>query len=106
MYGPGTHLAHGASLIFHSECQMRYISQCLDELVSSGRMAMEPRQQAYDDWHARTQREIKTLVWSQPSIKHSYFKNAYGEIHGVSPWRVCDYWAWTATPDLADFEIR
>ena len=26
MYGPGTNLASGGSLIFHSECQMRYIS--------------------------------------------------------------------------------
>src|ERR1700736_4995045 len=31
MYGPGTNLAHGGSLIFHSECQMRYIAKCLDE---------------------------------------------------------------------------
>ena len=27
MYGPGTNLAHGGSLIFHSECQMRYITR-------------------------------------------------------------------------------
>ncbi|MBL7498225.1 NAD(P)/FAD-dependent oxidoreductase [Frankia sp. CNm7] len=106
MYGPGTHLAHGASLIFHSECQMRYISRCLDELISGGRVSMEPRQERYDDWHERTQREIATLVWSQPSIRHSYFKNSQGEIHGVSPWRVVDYWAWTAAPDLKDFVIR
>ena len=32
MYGPGTNLAHGGSLIFHSECQMRYITGCLDLL--------------------------------------------------------------------------
>ena len=36
MYGPGTNLAHGGSLIFHSECQMRYITGCLDLLLSSG----------------------------------------------------------------------
>ena len=32
MYGPGTNLAHGGSLIFHSECQMRYITRCLEAL--------------------------------------------------------------------------
>ncbi|OHV28860.1 MULTISPECIES: flavin-containing monooxygenase [Pseudofrankia] len=106
MYGPGTHLAHGASLIFHSECQMRYISRCLDELIGGGHVSMEPNQERYDDWHERTQREIRTLVWSQPSIRHSYFKNSRGEIHGVSPWRVVDYWTWTAEPDLKDFVIR
>ena len=34
MYGPGTNLAHGGSLIFHSECQMRYITQCLEALIA------------------------------------------------------------------------
>ncbi len=43
MYGPGTNLAHGGSLIFHSECQMRYITRCLEALVGGGHRPMEPR---------------------------------------------------------------
>jgi 4-hydroxyacetophenone monooxygenase len=103
MYGPGTNLASGGSLIFHSECQMRYITQCLELLIDGDHQAMEPRQDRYDDWHERTQAEIKTYVWSHPSIEHSFFKNADGEIHGLSPWRLVDYWAWTKEPDPADF---
>ncbi len=106
MYGPGTNLAHGGSLIFHSECQMRYITKCLEELIDNGHRSMEPRQEKYADWHERTQREIKKLVWSQPSVKHSFFKNAYGEIHVLSPWRLVDYWSWTKEPDLDDFVVR
>jgi 4-hydroxyacetophenone monooxygenase len=106
MYGPGTNLAHGGSLIFHSECQMRYITQCIQALVSGNRRSMEPRRDRYEDWHQRTQAEIKTLVWSQPSIKHSFFKNAYGEVHGLSPWRLVDYWTWTRELDVDDFVIR
>ena len=106
MYGPGTNLAHGGSLIFHSECQMRYITQCIEELIVSGHRSMEPRQDTCDEWHERSQRELKTLVWSQPSVKHSFFKNANGEIHGLSPWRLVDYWTWTKEPDFADFVIR
>jgi len=106
MYGPGTNLAHGGSLIFHSECQMRYITQCLDLLIEGGHRSMEPTQERYDDWHERSQREIKTLVWSQPSVKHSFFKNAYGEIHVLSPWRLVDYWRWTRELDAADFVLR
>jgi 4-hydroxyacetophenone monooxygenase len=106
MYGPGTNLAHGGSLIFHSECQMRYITQCLDVLIEEGLSSMEPTQERYDDWHDRSQREIKTLVWSQPSVKHSFFKNAYGEIHVLSPWRLVDYWRWTKELDVGDFVLR
>jgi len=103
MYGPGTNLAHGGSLIFHSECQMRYITGCIEALLESGHRTMEPTQAAYDDWHERSQAEIKKLVWSQPSIKHSFFKNAEGEIHILSPWRLVDYWSWTKEPNLEDF---
>ena len=105
MYGPGTNLAHGGSLIFHSECQMRYISQCLDELIDGGHRSMEPRQDRYEDWHERSQAELRTLVWSQPSITHSFYKNSLGEIHVLSPWRIVDYWTWTQQLDPADYLV-
>ena len=105
MYGPSTHLNHGGSLIFHSECQMRYIGGCIDALAGGGHRTMEPKQERYDDYHARHQREISQLVWSHPSIKHTHFRNAAGEIHTVSPWRLVDYWNWTRRPELTDFEF-
>jgi len=105
MYGPGTNLAHGGSLIFHSECQMRYITQCLEALIAGGHRTMEPLTERYEDWHERSQREMRGLVWSQPSIEHSFFKNSAGEIHVLSPWRLVDYWTWTRQPDLADFAL-
>jgi 4-hydroxyacetophenone monooxygenase len=103
MYGPGTNLASGGSLIFHSECQMRYISKCLDRLIADGLRFMEPRQDRTDDWVRRSQEEMRKMVWSQPSIKHSFYKNADGEVYTLSPWRLVDYWTWTREPDLDDF---
>ncbi|NBQ44173.1 MAG: NAD(P)/FAD-dependent oxidoreductase, partial [Mycobacteriaceae bacterium] len=91
MYGPGTNLASGGSLIFHSECQIRYIVGCMDLLLTSGATAMEPRVEAYDDWYARSQAEMATMVWAQPSIEHSFYKDANGVVHSLSPWRLVDY---------------
>ena len=105
LYGPGTNLASGGSLIFHSECEVRYVMQCLDLLIRTGAKTMEPRQDRHDDWYARSQAELETLVWSQPSIKHSFYKNAAGKVHSLSPWRLVDFWAWTRTPDPDDFVI-
>ena len=103
MYGPGTNLASGGSLIFHSECEMRYIMGCIDMLLSSGGTAMEPRTEAYDDWYQRSQAELKTMVWSHPSIEHSFYKDRNGVVHSLSPWRLVDFWTWTREPDPADF---
>lgn len=106
MYGPGTNLASGGSLIFHSECQMRYITECLELLIAGGHRSLEPREDKTQDWHDRSQAEMRKLVWSQPSIKHSFYKNKFGEVYGLSPWRLVDYWTWTRVPDPEDFVIR
>jgi len=106
MYGPGTNLAHGGSLIFHSECQIRYITGCIKTLVEGGHTSMEPRPEVHDAYYERTQRELEGLVWSHSSIRHSWFKNDAGRIHVLSPWRLVDYWTWTRAPDLDDFVIR
>ncbi len=106
LYGPGTNLASGGSLIFHSECEIRYIMGCLDLLIRSSGKTMEPRQDRYDDWYARSQAEMATLVWSQPGIKHSFYKDSNGKVHGLSPWRLVDFWTWTRTPDPDDFVIN
>jgi 4-hydroxyacetophenone monooxygenase len=103
MYGPGTNLASGGSLIFHSECQMRYISKCLDKLIADGLRFMEPRQDRTADWVRRTQEEMRKMVWSQPSIEHSFYKNSHGEVYTLSPWRLVDYWTWTREPNLDDY---
>ncbi|MCU1485900.1 MAG: 4-hydroxyacetophenone monooxygenase [Actinomycetia bacterium] len=106
MYGPGTNLAHGGSLIFHSECQIRYITGCIDALLAGDHRSMEPRPEVHDDYYERTQRELEGLVWSHSSIEHSWFKNKQGRIHVLSPWRLVDYWTWTRAPDLDDFVVR
>jgi 4-hydroxyacetophenone monooxygenase len=106
MYGPGTNLAHGGSLIFHSECQMRYITECLELLIGGRHQSLEPRKDKAADWHERSQAEMRKLVWSQPSVKHSFYKNSFGEVHILSPWRLVDYWSWTREPEPDDFVIR
>jgi 4-hydroxyacetophenone monooxygenase len=106
IYGPGAHLAHGGSLIFNSELQMRYIDNCLAKLAEAGMHSIEPTAEAAADWHQRTQHEIKQMVWAHPAVKHSYFKNSDGEIHTVSPWRLNEYWAATREPDWSAFITR
>jgi 4-hydroxyacetophenone monooxygenase len=101
-YGPGTHLAHGGSLIFNSELQMRYIGQCLARLADDV-AAMEPTPEATEEWRGRSQRAIAQTVWAHPSIEHSYFKNSAGEIHTVSAWKLYEYHAAVREPVWSDY---
>ena len=93
MYGPGTNLAHGGSLIFHSECQIRYITGCIKALVEGGHQSMEPRPEVHDDYYERTQRELEGLVWSHPSIRALVVQEQAGtdpRAEPVAPRRLLD----------------
>ncbi|MGH9080162.1 MAG: flavin-containing monooxygenase [Acidimicrobiales bacterium] len=105
LYGPGTNLAHGGSLVFHSECQIRYIMGCISAIVG-GPASIECRQDVHDAYNRRLQAELDTMVWSHPSIRHSWYRNAEGRIYILSPWRLVDYWRWTRAPELADFVLQ
>jgi len=105
LYGPGTNLAHGGSLIFHSECEITYIMGCLAELIGRPGASIECRQDAHDAYNERLQAELATMVWSHPSIRTSWYRNDSGRIHILSPWRLFDFWKWTREPDLSEFDI-
>jgi len=107
LYGPGTNLASGGSLIFHSECEIRYIMGCLRTLLATpGATAIEVTPEAHDAYNERLQAELDMMVWSHPSIRHSWYRNDSGRIRILSPWRLVDFWRWTREPDPADFELR
>ena len=103
LYGPGTNLAHGGSLIFQSECQVRYVMDALRRTLTGGHHSIEVRSEPAAAYRERYRAEIAQMVWAHPSVTHTHFKNAHGEIWTASPWPVPTYWAWTRSVDPADF---
>jgi len=99
MYGPGTNLAHAGSIVFQSECQLRYIGRCLAMLAENGGGAIEPTEDAFGDYVERLQKELSGTVWSHPSVAHSWYKAPDGHSYVLSPWRLVDYWRMTAAPE-------
>jgi 4-hydroxyacetophenone monooxygenase len=97
LYGPGTNLAHGGSLIFQSECQVRYAMEGIRLVLTGGHRAVEPRAEVADEYAQRYQREIAQMVWAHWSVEHSHFKNPDGRIFTLSPWPIPTYWSWTRT---------
>lgn len=103
MYGPGTNLAHGGSLIFHSECQVTYIMGCIEQLIAGDHQLMEPKQEVHDAFEARRSEEIDQMVWSHWSVQHTHYKNSSGQIFTLSPWPIHNYQQWTKSPEADDY---
>jgi 4-hydroxyacetophenone monooxygenase len=101
-YGPNTNLAHGGSIYFHTECQVRWICQALREMVERDLATLEVRQDAHDAYNARLDEACRTMVWSHPGVT-SWYKNARNRITVTSPWRLLDYWRFTREFAPAEF---
>jgi 4-hydroxyacetophenone monooxygenase len=104
VYGPNTNLAHGGSIIFHTECQVRYIVQALREMIERGYATMEVRQDVHDQYNHRLDEKAQSMVWAHPGVT-SWYKNDRNRITVTSPWRLLDYWGMTRHFLPEDFQV-
>ncbi len=102
--GPNTGLAHGGSLIFVSECQVRYVTGLLREMIERQLAAVEVKPLVHDAYNARVDAEHADLVWTHPGMRN-WYRNDSGRVFSPMPWRLVDYWRMTLQPDLTEFEL-
>jgi 4-hydroxyacetophenone monooxygenase len=102
MLGPNSGPAHGGSVIFQSECQSRYITACLVEMIERGIAAIEIRQDAHDQYIRKVDAEHEQLIWTHPGMS-TYYRNKQGRVFSAMPWRFVDYWRMTHDPDFNQY---
>ena len=103
--GPNTGLAHGGSLMFMAECQMRYITGCLKAMAEHGIATLEVKHEVQDDYCRRVDEEHGQLVWTHPGMRN-WYRNPKGRVFSPVPWRLVDYWTMTRAPDLGDYHVQ
>jgi 4-hydroxyacetophenone monooxygenase len=102
MLGPNAGPAHGGSVIFQSECQSRYISSCLVEMIENGIAAIDVRKEVHDNYVRKVDAEHESMIWTHPGMT-TYYRNKSGRVFSAMPWRFVDYWAMTHDPDLGEY---
>ncbi len=103
-YGPNTNLGHGGSVIFHTECQVNYISRVLVEMVERDIRSVECRKDVFEEYNARVDAAHNRMIWSHRGMD-TWYRNARGRVVTNTPWRLLDYWRMTRRPSLDDFEV-
>jgi 4-hydroxyacetophenone monooxygenase len=104
MLGPNSGPAHGGSVIFQSECQSRYISACLVDMIERGIAAIDVRQPIHDDYVRKVDAEHEQMIWTHPGMT-TYYRNKQGRVFSAMPWRFVDYWAMTHDPDFSQYRL-
>lgn len=105
MYGPGTNAVNGVSIIYNSECQMRYIMGCLDMVIARDAGSAAPRKEVVEEYHQRNAENLKHFVYTHPAVT-SYYKTGAGAVPTLYGGRILDYWTWTSQANPDDYEFR
>jgi 4-hydroxyacetophenone monooxygenase len=101
-YGPNTNPAHGGSVVFHSECQVRYIMLALREIIERGAATIEVRREPFEEYNRQVDARLSRMSWAHPRVT-SWHKNKSGRVVMNSPWRLVEYRNMTAELDVENY---
>ena len=104
IYGPNTNIVVNGSIIFFSECSVRYIVGCMRLLAETGARAMEPKRAVHDAFNVQVDEANKGWAWGSPNVT-SWYKNEFGRVSQNWPFGLIDYWRATLAPNPDDFEL-
>jgi 4-hydroxyacetophenone monooxygenase len=105
MYGPNTNIVVNGSIIFFSECEIRYIMGCVELMLREGFAAMEPKRDVHDAFNETIDAGNALMAWGSDQV-NSWYKNAKGRVTQNWPFPLVDYWDRTRAPNPADFEFE
>ncbi len=104
IYGPNTNIVVNGSIIFLSECGVRYVVEAARLLAESNAKAISVKQAVHDAFNARVDAENRRMAWGQPGVS-SWYKNDLGRVSQNWPFPLVDYWAATRSADPKEFEL-
>jgi 4-hydroxyacetophenone monooxygenase len=104
LVGPNTFVAHGGSIIFQAECEMRYITDCLVTMIEKQISSVEVRADIHDDYNEHVDAEHNELVWAHAGL-NSWYRNSQGRVFSPMPWRFVDYWRMTHDFDATEYVV-
>ena len=105
LYGPNTNIVVNGSIVYFSECGVRYILGCLEELLERGGRAIEVRRDVHDEFNERVDAENRAMAWGWSDV-NSWYKNEHGHVAQNWPFTLLEFWQRTLRPDPVEFEIR
>jgi 4-hydroxyacetophenone monooxygenase len=105
LYGPNTNIVVNGSIVFFSECSVRYIVGALKLLAETGAQTLEVRKDVHDAFNVKVDAANAMMAWGSPNVT-SWYKNATGRVSQNWPFPLVDYWNATVAPNPDDFILK
>ena len=104
LYGPNTNIVINGSIIYFSECGVRYILNLVELLLAQRASSVEVRADVHDAFNERVDAENAAMAWGWSSVS-SWYKNDLGRVSQNWPFTLLEYWQRTKEADPSDFQL-
>ena len=104
MYGPNTNIVVNGSIIFFSECEMRYIMGCIKMLLEKNAKALDCKKEVHDEYNQHIDEGNLGMAWGSPNV-NSWYKNDKGRVTQNWPFTLREYWSKTKGPKETDYHL-
>jgi 4-hydroxyacetophenone monooxygenase len=104
LYGPNTNIVINGSIIYFSECGVRYIVGCIEHLLRNRAGALEVKREVHDRFGEEVDAENRRMAWGWSDV-NSWYKNDLGRVAQNWPFTLLEYWQRTLRPDPDDFDL-
>ena len=104
LYGPNTNIVLNGSIIYFSECGVRYLLGCLRLLAAGTSRSIEVRESVHDEFNAAVDAANAGMAWGASSAA-SWYKNASGRVTQNWPFTLLEYWQRTLAPEPDDYVL-
>jgi 4-hydroxyacetophenone monooxygenase len=104
LYGPNTNIVVNGSIVYFSECGVRYVLESIRLLLEQGGRALDVRKDTHDAFNELVDAENRAMAWGWSGV-NSWYKNESGRITQNWPFTLLEYWQRTLRPDPADYEV-
>jgi 4-hydroxyacetophenone monooxygenase len=104
LYGPNTNIVINGSIVYFSECGVRYILGLLELVLAGGHRSIDVRHDVHDRFNEAVDAGNESMAWGASDV-NTWYKNASGRISQNWPFTLLEYWQRTRAPDPAEYEL-
>jgi 4-hydroxyacetophenone monooxygenase len=104
MYGPNTNIVVNGSIVFFSECEARYIIDCIKLLLEGDHDALDCRTDIHDEFNKQIDAGNMNMAWGTANVP-TWYKNDKGRVTQNWPFTLLEFWNRTRTANPDDYHF-
>ena len=104
LYGPNTNIVVNGSIIWFSECEVRYVMDCIKHILEGEHRALDVKEDVHDRYNEAIDAENLRMAWGVSTV-NSWYKSESGRVAQNWPFPLLEFWKRTRQVDPDDYEL-